>query len=367
MALTLIERLRVTPRSRCDWYRALADTTRNGLPLFDVLARMEAEFAKHPHPLGPIVRELVFRLKGFGSDQRGGGRRTLGTELRGLVPDTEAMLIQAGVMSGDMTAGLLNAAIVVENQGRLRSAAAALIKPGGYLLALAGLLLYLGLKVFPGFSKGRPRSRWPADAQLLGWISDHIIYVVGSGTLLFVALVLLLAWIAPRWTGARREWADRHVFPFTTIASVNGASFLTSLAAYISSGVPINDAITNIRKSASPYMAWQCDRMAALIKELRPEAALCELSIIQGRYQWIVKVYGLSGDATAAFKSIAEQMTQRTEMFIKTFFDHVLSTALQIFIGVVIAWIFSCLFSIVDSGTRKAALVPTASSAASIR
>lgn len=357
MALTLIQKLSVTSRVRGDWYEALGKTAKDDLPLFEVLGRMQGEFDKTKHPLGPVVRELLFRLKGFGAERKGAARRTLGTELRGLVPDNEAMLIQAGVMSGDTSGGLYNAAELVAKQGRLMSAVmGSLFKPLGYFLALVGLLLYFSLKLLPSIAKNKPRTKWPPDAQLLGWVADHIWLVTGGMVGGLLGFVVFIGWLAPRWTGPRREWFDRHVFPFTLIGSINGASLLTSLAGYISAGVPFNDALANIKASASPYMAWQSDRLMGLIKELRPEAALVELSIIQPRYHWIIKVYGMGGDATHAYRTIAEEMTTRTEQFIRNLFDTVIGNLLLLAVGVAVMWIYFAMFAIVDSGSKKAAL-----------
>ena len=157
MALTRMQRWSISGKHREDWYRALGKTANDALPMFEVLSRMEAEFAKIRHPLAPLVKDLLWRLKGGGSASRANaGRRTLGTELRGLVPDAEAMLIQAGVLSGNMSAGLFNAADLVATQGRLKGAViGAMLKPVGYLGALVVLLIFFSVSLLPKFERGR--------------------------------------------------------------------------------------------------------------------------------------------------------------------------------------------------------------------
>lgn len=358
MALSRLQQLSITAKHRGDWYRALGKTASDSLPMFEVLTRMEAEFAKITHPLAPLVKELLWRLKGGGTSRANSGRRTLGSELRGLVPESEAMLIQAGVLSGNMAAGLFNAADLVNTQGRLKGAVvAAMTKPVGYIAALIGLLIFFSVNLLPKFERGRPRVNWPSEAKLLGFVADHIALIAGGLAGSIVLGALALAWLAPNWIGPKREWCDRHVFPFTMIAALNGASLLTSLAGYIGAGTPINEAIINIRDAASPYMRSQCERLLALMRDgVRAEEALAKLSVVQPRYHWIIKVYGLSGDASAAYRTIATEMTERTQDFIKILFDRVISNVLLVFIGVALMWIYLSMFGIADSGTKKAAL-----------
>lgn len=367
MALTRLQKLSITSKHRGDWYRALGKTADDSLPMFEVLTRMEAEFAKIAHPLAPLVKDLLWRLKGGGTASRASsGRRTLGTELRGLVPDAEAMMIQAGVLSGNMSAGLFNAAGLVNTQGKLKGAVVgALLKPGGYLAALIGLLIFFSVNLLPKFERGRPRTNWPSEAVVLGFVADHIALIAGGLVGILICAGVGLAWLAPNWIGSKREWCDRNIFPFTMIASLAGASLLTSLAGYIGAGTPINEAVTNIRDAASPYMKSQCERLLALMRDgVRAEDALARLSVVQPRYHWIIKVYGLSGDASAAYKTIATEMTNRTQDFIKVLFDRVVSNVLLVLVGMALMWIYLSMFGIADSGTKTAALASGLSIAA---
>lgn len=367
MALTRMQRWSISGKHREDWYRALGKTANDALPMFEVLSRMEAEFAKIRHPLAPLVKDLLWRLKGGGSASRANaGRRTLGTELRGLVPDAEAMLIQAGVLSGNMSAGLFNAADLVATQGRLKGAViGAMLKPVGYLGALVVLLIFFSVSLLPKFERGRPRTNWPPEAQLLGLVADHIALITGGLVGTLVCVGLCLSWLAPNWIGAKREWCDRKLFPFTMIASLGGASLLTSLAGYIGAGTPINEAVGNIRDSAAPHMKSQCERLLGLMRDgIRAEEALARLSVVQPRYHWIIKVYGLSGDASSAYRTIAAEMTARTQDFIKNLFDRVIGNVLLLFVAVALMWIYISMFGIADSGTKKAALASGISVAA---
>ena len=90
---------------------------------------------------------------------------------------------------------------------------------------------------------------------------------------------------------------------------------------------------------------------------IRAEEALTKLSIVQPRYHWIISVYGLSGDATAAYKTIAREMVESTQAFITNLFDRVISNALLLVVGAVLLWIYMSMFGIADAGVKKTSAI----------
>lgn len=359
--LTWLEKVSISSKDREDWYRVMAKTSSDGLPQVDVLKRLERDYTKTKHPLAPLIRLLLARMSGLVSRPGAPDQRTVGSELSGLVPDGEATLIQAGVQSGQIAEGFRYAAEYVANQGRLKTAViTALGKPLFYIGGLLGLLAFFSIKVLPAFERGRARSSWPAGAQLLGSVADNIWLIAGgtTGALIFAAVAV--AYLAPNWIGSKREWADRHLFPFGLIAQIHGATLLNSLAGYISAGIPIADGVKNIAQSGSPYMASQCGRAIALFRDGRRfEECLITLPIVHVRYHWLINVYGLSSDSAHAYRTISEEMTNRTLDFIKNLFDRVISNALLFAVGGVLMWIYLSMFAIADAGTKKrAALEP---------
>ena len=62
--LTLLERLSISAKDREDWYRVMEKTASDGLPQVEVLQRLEKDYTKTKHPLGPLIRLLLARLSG---------------------------------------------------------------------------------------------------------------------------------------------------------------------------------------------------------------------------------------------------------------------------------------------------------------
>ncbi|MGE3342295.1 MAG: type II secretion system F family protein [Vicinamibacterales bacterium] len=359
--LTFLQRLAITGKDRADLYRALGKTTADGLPQLEVIATMARDFARTKHPLAPLLRLVQLRLQGA---PRPGApaHRTVGSELTGLVPDQEAMLIQAGIDSSKDAEGFYNAAELVERQNRMLSTVrASLGKPVFYLAGLVAMLLFFSIKVLPGFERGVPRSRWPSNAQTLGVVADNVYWIAGGlvGAIVLGSIVFL--YVAPRWTGAKREFCDRHVFPFTLYAQLSGASLMQSLACYIGAGFPIIEAIGRIQQAGSPYMASHCARVHAAARNGRRfEEGLVQLSIVDRRYHWLINVYGLASDASKAWNAIAAEMGDRTIAAVRNIFERVLSNVLLLVVGGVLMWIYTSMFGIADAASKKrAALAPT--------
>jgi type II secretory pathway component PulF len=348
---------------REEWYRAMSDALARDTPLFALLSKHEEDFARSGDPRLPLVRELRMRTKGFGEGGASKGPRNFGTDMQGLVPETEAMLIQAGVASGRTPEGLKRAADLLGTQGRLwKSVLLAMAQPALLIVALLVLLVYVSLAVLPKVMKGKSTAGLPLFAAIYAWIADHILWVAGSCSLLLIAACTTVIYLAPRWVGPARAFADRSVFPFTMIASINGASFLTSLGGFIASGIPIKAAITSVRACANPYMRWQCDLIRSnLDTGDRAEVALAKSTLLHVRYHWLVATYGMSGDATEAYERIAAALTQAIERFVQRLFSGVVNPILKIMVVMFVIWTLSAIVVMsLNDGKSKSSLFGTA-------
>lgn len=349
MPLTLLQRIRITAKTREDFYRALASTAVEGLPQGEVLDRLRKNFAKTKHPLLPLVTEVLGRIRG----KRGGSRaelKTFGTEISGFVPEAEALLIQAGEASGKISEGLLNAADYIVTKGRIRSAISeAMVKPLIYIVAFMGLMLFFSIKLIPQFEKAKPRHLWPEQAQSLGYFADHVIIYMSGAAIAVIALMVGMLQASKHWTGASRDTADARIPPFTLIAQIQAANLLSSLAGFIGAGIPFSDAVAQVRQGATGYMRWQCDRLMAMMRKgKRPEESLSMLPMINPSYHWIIDVYGMGSDASRAYRVIANEMLEKTLAKISLVFSQVISNICLAMLAFGVVWVYSSMMSIAD-------------------
>jgi type II secretory pathway component PulF len=354
MEMTFWQRQAITADHRKELYRALGKIAKDGLPMFDSLDRMGESFTATRHPLGPLIQAVLPRMRGGGPERPGSrGNRTFGSEVFGLVPDDESMLIQAGEMSARTAAGFEHAATSIETKAKLRSTiGSALVEPLMYIAAAIALLVFLSVKLIPQFEKSRPRALWPPSAQLLGTIADHVTLLSVGVVLVLAGIAAALMWLGPNWIGEWRERFDRHVFPFTLMSALTGAAFLTSLAGYISAGLAFSEAVENLRATGTPYMKWQCHKVQMSMKRGEHGSnALCDLSMIPLRYHWVIKVYALSTDTSHAYLAIAEELVEGTQKTIKWLFSYVISKTLLLGISGFLFWFWLSLFGVAMGGS----------------
>ncbi len=353
--LNLLQRLSLTQAVRVEWYRSLATTLDAGKPLFETLQYMQRDFQKtRGHPMVPVIDELVRRMRG---GERPGApvRRTIGTELEGLIPSTERMLIDAGLSANRAAEGFRNAADFVDD---LRGLRASVIKgmsiPLVYLAIALGVLTFFGSRVFPAFEAVTPRSAWPSDVRFLASVTDNSPYLIMAASVILGLLATLVMYVAPRWTGPVRSWLDRHLFPFTLMAAISGAQFLTALKGYVRAGIPFSDSVQDIGANSLPYMKWQCRRIMRALRQGRPmDDAMLELTILPPRYHWLISVYGDANDPTTSYVRIANEIMGRVKSLISVVFEKTLSTLLLAVVGGMILWMYTGMLSIVDPFTLQ--------------
>lgn len=342
-------RLQITGAIREDWYRAMAKTASDGLPQVDVLERLRTNFKKTRHPLGNLIEEVLRRMRGMGSTSRT-HTRTVGTELAGMVPEEEALMIQSGEACGRISDGFINAAEFVASIRRLRTAiVSSLTKPMIYLAALIGLFLFFSFKLLPSFAKARPRHSWPPEAAALGWVADHIFLLIGGVVGFAIFAGLAITYLSRNWVSPSRDFADRYIPPFSIISQIRAATFIGSLAGFISAGVPFSEAIATIRKSGNAYTQHQCDRVQNWIRNSKtPSECLLMLPMVHPRYHWIIDVYSMSSDASQAYKDISKEMLDRTIRSISLVFGGLVTNFFMILMASCVMWIYFAMFAIAD-------------------
>lgn len=350
MSLSYWERNAITGEHRKEFYLAIAVASRNGISTYEALDRMLPSMEKSKHPLAPAIAAIMYRLRGGGDSHYGVKQRTLGTEVQGMFPREEAMLIQSGEKFGAVPQGLENAAIALTEKSKMKNLISTLlIKPVGYTTGLLVMMVFFRIKLIPQFELHHPRASWPTNALVLGWITDNIYFIIATVIAALIALTFGFMKIIPRWIGPKREVLDRY-FPLNLVAALNGVDFLRSLAGYIKSQIPISEALDNMKNSGTPYFSWQCSKVLRLMKDgIRVENALTQLSIIPLKYHWIIDVYSVSKDASAAYTTMAEKMAERVTTVMHRVFGWALGNLMMLAIGAALFLVWSTFFGIANS------------------
>jgi type II secretory pathway component PulF len=362
--LTPLQMLRITAQARQDWYEAMARALDDGKPVQAVLQRLHAEYLRSGQPLAPLLQELLQRMAGTPVAGRQVPLRvTVGTDLAGLVPATEAQLIDAGESSGRLANGFAHAAGYLRTVRRLRAEVVGpLQEPLLLILMLLVVLVFFSVEVLPVFTAIAPRTQWPPAARLYGGLADHalLLAVLVIGVLVAGGFGFLR--LASRWTGRGRVLCDRHVFPFTLATRLQGAALLASLSGFVAAGLPFDAALQQLHSGSSRYMrAAYAQLRRGLRDAATPEEALCRLHLIDVRYHWMIRLYADSSDFAGAMARIAQEVTEQAVHRTRATFAAV-NLVLKLMVAAFVVWTMGSLLGIVQTVRSSAALTPPAAS-----
>lgn len=230
--------------------RKVASLLRNNFTLMDALSRIEMIESKNGRkpnePFAIAMREIQKNL------ERG---MTFSEATRGWVPYEETLLLMSGNVSS-LLVSLENVGHVVEGIRRIKRAMWGAIAYPLFLLFLTlGIIVMVGIYLVPPLAEAAGSEViWHGTAASLVWVSDFARkywFIFGVG---FVGIFSLVWLSLPIWTGRIRTWFDR-LPPWNTYKLQASVSWLMSLAAMVSAGVSVPDAMRLLADNSNRYLS----------------------------------------------------------------------------------------------------------------
>ena len=229
--------------------RKLASLLRNDFTLIDALERLEMVESKNGtkpnEPFAIVMRQWQKNLeKGM----------TFSEATRGWVPPNETLLVTSGNLS-NLVVALENVGRVVDGTQRIRRAMTSAIAYPMFLLALTfGIIIMVGLYLVPPLRDVAGNDIiWRGSAMSLVWLSDFSIkywYIF----LISFASIVSVVWVSlANWSGRVRTLFDK-LPPWNVYKIQASVGWLMSLAAMVSAGVTIPDAMRMLADNANRYL-----------------------------------------------------------------------------------------------------------------
>lgn len=240
---------RLNTEKRMATARKLASLLRNDFTLMDALGRLEMIESKggtKPNePFAIVMREWQKNL------ERG---MSFSDATRGWVPPEETLLVTSGNLS-DLVVALENVSRVVEGTQRIKRAMASAITYPLFLLALTfGIIMMVGIYLVPPLAEVAGDSMvWRSTAASLIWLSEFSIKYWYVFLAVFVALVGIIWFSLPNWSGRLRARFDK-LPPWNVYKIQMSVGWLMSLSAMVAAGITIPDAMRMLADSANRYL-----------------------------------------------------------------------------------------------------------------
>lgn len=229
--------------------RKLASLLRNDFTLIDALERLEMIESKNGtkpnEPFAIVMRQWQKNL------ERG---MSFSEATRGWVPPEETLLVTSGNLS-NLVVALENVGRVVDGTQRIKRAMTTAIGYPMFLLALTfGIIIMVGLYLVPPLAEIAGNNIvWHGTAKSLIWLSDFSIKYWYFFLVIFASIVAII-WVSlPNWSGRMRVLFDK-LPPWNVYKIQVSVGWLMSLAAMVSAGITIPDAMRMLSDSANRYL-----------------------------------------------------------------------------------------------------------------
>lgn len=230
--------------------RKIASLLRNNFTLMDALHRIEMiesfDGRKPNEPFAIAMREIQQNLeKGMSFSEA----------TRGWVPNEETLLLMSGNVSS-LLISLENVSRVVNGISRIKRAMwSAIAYPMFLFLLTVGIIIMVGIYLVPPLAQAAGSEViWRGTAASLIWVSNFANkywYVFGAG---FVGVVALVWMSLPIWTGKLRALFDK-LPPWNIYKLQVSVGWMMSLAAMVSAGVSVPDALRLLMNSSNRYLS----------------------------------------------------------------------------------------------------------------
>lgn len=270
------------------------------------------------------------------------------------IPASERMMLSAGEESGSLAQGFAKAEYVADAAKRIRAALVSALTYPVVLVLLLCLVLYLvSARMMPELENVLAVEKWPGFAQnlhaLAGFIRDWGLLIGGIS----VALIVVMLRTFPTWKGGTRRWLDRRIPPWTIYREVTAANMLISLAALVSTGRPIDDALIHIRRVSTPWLAWHVDRFRTQMRLGVPAGRAIDTGLLSEEVTGDLEDYGNAGAFEDAIEAVGKHVVEDAIRSI-TISARILNMIALVAVAGVMIWMYASM-AFVGMEVQKAA------------
>lgn len=330
-------------KQRLRFYRKIATMTKYGLPLNRVLDMLYDQASKNGQrrndPKAIVLDSMRISIR---------NGRPLSVAVAPWVPYNERMMVEAGEESQNLSDALNNLITINQGVAQMQGAiVSGLAYPVVLLFASCGVLWLFGTEVIPSFAVVLPTDQWTGAAASLAGMSAWVQVWLVPTLIIIIAAFAAIIYSMPRFTGPIRKPLDK-VPPWSIYRLVSGAGFLLSLGALVAAGVQTARALEKIKKNASP---WLRERLEATLKHVYSGSNVGR-ALQRSGYGYpdeeIIEDLVAYADLpafTEMLETLGKEWMEDSVKLIKQQ-AQVLNTISLLFMGGIVAWIFSGMFSI---------------------
>lgn len=243
---------------RLNLYNKIASFMEEGVDLQNIFEQLYIQYIKNNKhdPRAKMLNEW---------NQSISNGKSLSATMEEWVPPSEIMVIRAGEKSGNLPNAFRNAVIITESSKKM---VGALTSEMGYpiflLIMLFGLIYMFSVNIVPKLTAVAAPENWPdvsynlylmaSFVQTKWWVVLMCMFLTGY----------FVSWSLPRLVGGPRKYLDK-IPPWSIYRTFQSSAFLVSVSAMLKTGIPIFEAIDDMKSMSKPYVK---DHLDTIIKKL---------------------------------------------------------------------------------------------------
>lgn len=326
-------RLFFTTGARIDLYETIAEYLRDGIDVYTILTKLGAEYTKATKG---DVRAMILREWAAAMDI---GALAFSEAVRPWVPPSEVMLFKAGEDSGELAEALDN---VIFATGTVRTMFFSVLKSLSYptiLLLLFGGMVY-GIAAFmvPNMENVVPREKWPASSQGLATISDYVRTSWYMIIIYFVGTIFAFKMSVSHIVGPIRVKMDKFP-PWNLSRSIQSSVFLITIASQMKAGVPLVDALENMKALSGKYVSFYIRQMLIRMNADGDIGSALDSGFLDKETGIKVRLLAETSGLENGMDSIGKKAIKGTQSIIEAV-SKVVQTLVLMMIAAFIAWTF---------------------------
>lgn len=226
--------------------------------IYEKLIYIYTRRGKEPNDaIGLVLQECSSLLQGGAS---------LANSLAEWIPEQERSVIEACTLAGSPQEGFLKAEKIASNTSRIKKSMLVTTFIFWFMnFILLAILTIVCSMIIPIIIETIPLERWSLSQKTV----YYIYMFISNYWFIAIAILILILYLIynslPRWTGPIRFKIDKFP-PYSFYRQMQGATFITNVAAMLSSGISLEDSLIKIRDGSNS--AWLKERIDAAISGL---------------------------------------------------------------------------------------------------
>lgn len=261
---------------------------------------------------------------------------------KGWIPDDELGLIMAGERVENVVAGFEAARDMALTRKKLEDTLAKEMRePKFYVLMMVGVLLAFVYGLAPVMQEILEVSAWPLIARSAYYFGTAVSVALLPALALWIALGYLIRQNLPLWTGESRQALDR-LPPWSIYKTMQACGFLLALSGMMRQGRPLDSAIKEYDRTASPYVRSFISQMLARKRLGRDEAESMAVGFFDAETEGDLMDMGKGGGASlqAAMHTLGSSAQDSAIETVSRIATRLKRGALLL-VGLMVVWVYS--------------------------